>query len=242
MKELRPIHARSIHQEIQERIKEYILANDLHPGDPLPSETQLAEQLHVSRAVVREALRSLESLGIIRSRRGEGRYVNAFSLDPIVRNLNYSMLFDAEDVWEILDVRERLEAGFIADAIAAMNEETLSRLRELIEKMRQRAESDEEFLEEDLAFHRVIYQVVDNHLLLKLLDVFWDVYKNLRDERVLVVKDLKAEVKNHAEILEAIEAGDAELARQRLVDHFSGIKRRLRAAQLRRPRRDAVSE
>lgn len=233
MNQLRPIRSRTIHQEVQDRIKEYILSNGLRPGDPLPSETQLAEQLQVSRAMIREALRSLESLGVIRSRRGEGRYVNTFSLDPIVRNLNYSMLFDAEDVSDILDVRECLEAGFIGQAIAAMDEETLGRLRELIRQMQEKADHGMEFLEEDLAFHREIFRVVGNHLLLKLLDVFWDVYKSLRDQRLRVVKNLQQEARNHAEILEAIEAGDAGLARQRLVDHFNGIKDRLRAAQLR---------
>ncbi len=235
MKGLRPIDTRSIHQELQERIKEYILVNKLQPGDPLPPETQLAEQLHVSRAVVREALRSLESLGVIRSRRGEGRYVNAFNLDPIVQNLGYSMLFDAEDVCELLEVRERLEAGFIGDAIAAMDEATLEQLRELVEEMRQKAARGESFLDEDLAFHRAIYQVVGNHLLLKLLDVFWDVYKNLREQRLHMIKDmedLEKEAQNHVGILEAIEAKQVQLAQRRLIEHFDGVKSQLATAQL----------
>jgi len=115
VKTLSPIDTRSIHQEIQHRIKEYILVNNLQPDDPLPAETQLAEQLGVSRAVVREALRALESVGVIHSRRGAGRYVSEFNLDPVVDNLAYSMLFDQEDVQELLDVRERLEVSFVPD-------------------------------------------------------------------------------------------------------------------------------
>ena len=232
MEGLRPIDPRSIHQELQEHIKEYILVSKLQPGDPLPSETRLAKHLGVSRPVLREALRSLESLGVIRARQGGGRYVNEFNLDAIVQNLGYSMLFDMEDIHEILDVRERLESSFIADAISAMDPETLDQLRALVNRMRQKAAADQAFLEEDLAFHRAIYVVISNRLLIKLLDVFWDVYKNLRDESLHIVKDLDGEAQNHEAILEAIEAKDVALAQRHLIDHFHGIRNRLRATRL----------
>lgn len=232
MKELRPIEARSIYQELQVRIKEYILDNHLKPGDHLPSETQLATQLNVSRSVMREALRTLEALGVIRSRRGGGRYVAEFSLDPVLKNLGYSMLYDKQSIQEILDVRERLEAGFVGDAIAAMDEGTLTRLRDLVGLMQQKAVKREEFMEEDLAFHRDLFLVTGNRLLIKLLDVFWVAYRNLRDAKADVVKDPQATARDHEEILQAVEAGDTQQAQQRLVNHFFGIRERLAAADL----------
>jgi len=156
--------------------------NELRPGDFIPSEPQLSKQLGVSRTVVREGLRSLESLGVIGSRRGAGRYVRGFSLAPIVDNLSYGMLFDTEDMQEIIAVRERLEAGFIGEAIEAVGETTLNRLRDQIEKMREKTAAGQDFLEEDLAFHDAIYRVTGNRLLVKLLDVFEAVYHNLRDQ------------------------------------------------------------
>ena len=225
-----------MHEEVQKRIKEYILTNELRPGDFIPSEPQIAEQLGVSRTVVREAVRSLESLGVIRSRRGAGRYVNSFSLDPIVDNLSYGMLFDTEDMQEIIAVRERLEAGFIADAIAAMQEDTLNQLRDWINKMRQKAASGEDFLDEDLAFHEAIYRVTGNRLLVKLLDVFEAVYHNLRDQSLFTAQlpeELYAKLQDKVAILGAIEAKDAELALRRVTAHFNGIKERLGAARLR---------
>ena len=233
MQGLRPVDIRLVHEELQERIKEYILLNKLKPDDPLPTENQLAEQLQVSRSVVREALRSLESLGVVYSRRGEGRYVSRFNLDPILQNLRYSMLFDTEDVREILEIRERLEAGFIDVAIAAIDQTTVNKLQQLITQMRRKAADQESFLEEDLTFHRIIYLQVGNHLLIKLLDVFWDVYRGLNDQSLHIVRDLTAEAENHARILEAIATRDSELARQRLLEHFNGIKERLRSARLR---------
>ncbi len=234
MEPLRPIVLSSIHEEVQKRIKEYILSNELRPGDFIPSEPQLAKQLGVSRTVVREGLRSLESLGVIGSRRGAGRYVRSFSLGPLVDNLSYGMLFDMEDLEEIIAVRECLEAGFIADAIEGMQEDTLNQLRDWINKMRQKAAAGEDFLEEDLAFHATICRVTGNRLLMKLLDVFQAVYHNLRDQSLFTQpENFDVKLRDHVAILEAIEAKDAELARRRMIDHFDGIKERLRAARLR---------
>jgi len=120
LQRIKPIDVPTMHEELQDRLKEYILANKLQAGDPLPTEAQLADQLGVSRAAVREGLRSLESLGMIYSRRGEGRYVRGFNLDPILENLHYSLLFDTEDAREMIEVREQLEIGFIGAAIAAL--------------------------------------------------------------------------------------------------------------------------
>jgi len=234
MEPLRPIVLPSIHEEVQKRIKEYILTNELRPDASLPSEPQLSMQLGVSRTVVREALRSLESLGVIRSRRGAGRYVNSFNLDPIIDNLSYGMLFDMEDLEEIIAVRECLEAGFIADAIEAMHEDTLNQLRDWINKMREKTSAGEDFLEEDLAFHATICRVTGNRLLAKLLDVFQAVYHNLRDQSLFTQpENFDAKLRDHVAILEAIEAKDAELAQRRVTAHFNGIKERLGAARLR---------
>ncbi|MCC7353428.1 MAG: FadR family transcriptional regulator [Anaerolineae bacterium] len=232
MKGLRPISTRSIYEELQERIKEYVILNNLQPGDPLPTEAQLAEQLGVSRAVVREGLRALESLGVIHSKRGEGRYVSSFSLDPILQNLGYSMLVDVEDVQEILDVRQQLEVGFVREAIAAMNEETLVQLRGLVAEMHRKAAARKIFRQEDLKFHRLIYEKVGNKFLLKLLDVFWEVSKNLRYQTLLLPIDLIAEAKNHKEILRAIEAKQVEEAQRQIVAHFDSVRARLVAGRI----------
>ena len=66
---------------------------------------------------------------------------------------HYSLLFDTEDVREMIEIRERLEMGFIGDAIAAMDPATLGELRALVTEMRQRALSGQYFLDKDLEFH-----------------------------------------------------------------------------------------
>ncbi len=230
-----PIEVLSIHQEVQGRIKDYIVAGKLRPDDPLPTEAQFAEQLRVSRPVVREAMRALESLGVIYSRRGEGRYVSRFNLDPVLQSLNYSLLFDTEDVRQMIEVRERLEASFIGQAIASMDAETLEELRTLVAQMRQAATVDGYFLDKDLDFHRAIYRPIGNTVLAKLLDMFCAVYQNLRDTSLSVSKEPLAEVEHHEQIFRAVEAKDTALAQRLITEHFSGIKKRIQAAQVRTP-------
>jgi DNA-binding FadR family transcriptional regulator len=230
MKLIEPIEMTSIHEEIQHRLKEYIIANNLQAGAPLPSETQLAEQLGVSRAVVREALRSLESLGVIHSRRGAGRYVSQFNLDPVLQNLSYGMLFDVEDLQEIIAVRERLEVGFVADAIEALDEATLNQMWEVLDRMEQKAVAGQEYLDEDLAFHRCIFSMTGNRLLIKLLDIFRFVYQNLHNQSLGVAQNSGTELQNHRAILQAVEAKNIELAKELLSAHFDGIKERLKTA------------
>jgi DNA-binding FadR family transcriptional regulator len=232
---VRPLEVLSVHQEVQERIKAFIVAGKLRPDDPLPTEAQFAEQLGVSRPVVREAMRALESLGVIYSRRGEGRYVSRFNLDPVLECLNYSLLIDTEDVRQIIEVRERLEASFVGEAIGCMHAEALEELRTLVAQMRQAATVNGYFLDKDLDFHRAIYRPIGNEVLAKLLDMFCAVYQNLRDTSLSVSKEPLAEVEHHEQILRAIEAKDRALAQQLITEHFCGIKERIQAAQVGSP-------
>ncbi len=140
------------------------------------------------------------------------------------------MLYDTEDLLQMIDVRARLEVGFIPDAVAAMDASTLAELHRLVSEIRLRATSGADFLDKDLEFHAAIYRPLNNRVLAKLLAVFCTIYKNLRDRTLLVVKTPMKEVENHMAILAAIEARDVENAQRLVIDHFTGIKERARAA------------
>ena len=88
-----PLRGPLLNQAVQERVKDYITDNHLEPGDPLPAEAQLAADLGVSRGSVREAIKSLESLGIVEVRHGSGIYVRRFNFDSIFNLLSYGVIF-----------------------------------------------------------------------------------------------------------------------------------------------------
>ncbi len=224
---LRPPRVQTLQEAVIQQLKEYILAAGLRAGDRLPTEEELARHLGVSRTAIREALRALEALGIIAVRHGSGRYVQDFSFQPILDNLAYSIFYDVHTFEELLEVRAKLEAGFLEEAIAQMTPETLQELRSIVHRMQEMVEQQapkEALLEEDIAFHRTLYENVHNALFIKLLDIFWHVQKRLRTRVDHEAEDRWVFVQQHAALVEAIAAGDVTLARERLMAHFQGVR------------------
>jgi len=216
-----------LQQAIQQQIKRYILDKGLREGDRLPTEEELAHQLGTSRTAIREALSGLEALGLIEVRHGSGRYVRPFNFSAILDNLAYSMLFDVHSFEEILDVRVELELAFLPRALATLNDDDLRMLRTILERMEQRGANgtfDEAMVEDDIVFHRTIYQRIGNDLLLKLLDVFWTVHKQLRSRFPYETQDVSRYLQQHRALYEAIAQRDIGLARQRLNDQFEGVR------------------
>lgn len=226
------VERRPLRELLQEAIKSYIVGNRLKPGDPLPPEAELAEQLGVGRNSVREAVRSLEVLGILESRAGTGLFVRAFSFDPIVANLSYGVLFDTKALADSLDVRLVLESSLVERAIEARNEAQLAHLRQILESWGQAAAERTYSPEHDRAFHRALYENEENALLTRLIDVFWDVYRQATAHGAIQdPSDPKETYLRHVAILEALEAGDPADLRQAIADHTPGIKRRVEAAR-----------
>src|SRR5688572_1855652 len=195
-----------LHQATQQAIRHYIVANRLRPNDPLPPEGELAEQFGVSRTSVREAVKALESLGVLEARARVGLFVGSFSLDRVLDNLAYSLLVDRDSVVELLQVREHLEASFIPLVAARATPNQLRALRSVVDRMGACAVRGEAFVEEDRFFHRALYEPLRNQLLIKLVDVFWTVFRRLQQDAL--VEDDPDPVRaweDHRRIVEALE-------------------------------------
>jgi DNA-binding FadR family transcriptional regulator len=215
-------------QTAQQAIRAYIEQNRLRGGDPLPPEGRLAQELGVSRASVREAVKGLESLGILEARPGVGIFVRSFSFDPILDNLAYGVGADGNSVAELLYVRKQLEAGAIEDVAAGVTPAQLRVLRSIVDRMGERAAQGQSFPEEDRFFHRTLFTGLERPLLLKLLDVFWEVYRRLRDGTPLAeTVDPVRSWESHRRIVEALESGDGAVARAAVLTHFAGLEARL---------------
>jgi DNA-binding FadR family transcriptional regulator len=228
MKEIKPL-ARPplLHVSVQESLKSYIDDNALSPGAPLPPENDLAQQLGVSRNSVREAIKALESLGILETRRGIGVFVKAFSFEPLLANLAYGLGGALREVEEVLEIRRVLEVGLIGKTIELIGEADLAELKDTVERMRRRAERNESFAEEDQQFHHLLFRCQNNRMLTSLIDVFWMAFYKASDFVNLANVDPMATWRDHQEICAAIEARDGAAARSRLDQHYDGIARLL---------------
>jgi DNA-binding FadR family transcriptional regulator len=220
-----------VSRSVQNAIRDFVITERLQPGDALPPETELARQLGVGRNSVREAVKALESLGVLEVRRGSGLYVRDFSLEPLLDSLPYVMMSDVEDLADVFEVRRILEVGVMDKAMETMSPHTVERLRTITERMRAQAEQGKAFEKEDREFHRLLFQHMNNKTLLTLLDAFWLVFCKAALHTKIQDPNPMNTYRDHAAILAAIEAGDVAAARQALARHYDGLQGRLHYVQ-----------
>lgn len=222
----------ALNRAIQDQIKQYITEHQLRPGDALPPETQLAADLGVSRGSVREAIKALESLGIIEVRHGNGIFVREFNFDSVLDLLSYGLVFDRSKITEILQIRKWLEVAAIGEAVRQANEEQIASIEEVLDRWEQKARSGEPTAEEDRAFHRLLYKPLGNQALISLLDTFWLVFHAVPIRAITTDMQPTTTVQDHREILEAVRSRDPALACQRIQDHFRNLEDRIARAGL----------
>ena len=208
---------------VKENLKLYFTKNSLKGGDPIPSEAELAASLGVSRTSVREALKSLESLGIIEVRPGIGRFLKKFNFDSILENLTYSIEMDVRDFRDILEVRIALESAFIGDNIDRYSSAQLKELEDILaamEKLDSDGGSEASMIQIHTLFHLALYRDFGNQLLLNLIKIFSTVQRSLTVMNRYHTTDMKEFIALHRLIIQAIRARDPQLAHHALIQHF----------------------
>ncbi|MFI9046184.1 FadR/GntR family transcriptional regulator [Streptomyces sp. NPDC053427] len=216
---------------VQARIKQLILQDGLTPGDPLPSETELVNLLHVSRNSVREALKALQALRIVEIRHGFGTFVGPLTLEPFVEGVAFRAAVGhhhgVPSLYELMEVREALEAGLVPAVARGLPAADLAVLRSLVERMATEARGGAVLSVTDRAFHQALYRSLGNHLLSEVLDAFWEALRRVRDDLSDDSQDPQVTYRQHLAIVEALEAGDGDRAVAAMHRHFDGIRRRL---------------
>ena len=223
--------SRQAQQEILDQIKELILSEGLGPGDPMPTEAELVDRLGVGRNSVREALKALQAVDLIEIRHGFGTFVGSCSLTPFSGALVFrgrrSLRADRHDVYEIVDLREALEAGLVGQLISVMTEEDLELLGERLADLKQLAGQGQAGADADRAFHEQLFAPLNNQLMSQLLRVFWDVYHDLSAELPPGEIATQSILDGHREIYEAVAARDGARAAVAIHEHFRGIRERV---------------
>lgn len=225
-----------LYLQVYHEIKDYIVKNELKPGDKLPTEMEMCELLGVSRNVLREAIKSLEITGVVHSTPGVGIVIQQFSTDYLFNSLVYNPAVDGKDMLtQYRKVRRVLELGFAKEAFDTMDRARLDQLQECVRRMEtiaqkqthgksEQAKFGLKFAEADAAFHRAIYGGLNMPLLISLIDAFWAYDKNY--QRPTSPAYLKFTVEKHRRIQQALEAGDYEAFCAALEVHYKVVYRR----------------
>jgi len=243
---VRPVRA---YQRVAEQIEDRILAGELPPGSRLPAERELVRQFDVGRSTIREALRVLQSSGLIRSRPGDplGAEVLGVSPDTLSHALGRLARSHLSSLAELIQFRMVLDAESYRLAARLHTEDDLGRLTELADRMAGYVADDPHaFSRADAEFHRVVAEASGNALLALCARAVHDAVVDaiegelVRAERAGDAGEwMRRSVVHHREILAALRGADgaraARLGREALFEHYAPHlserdRERLRAA------------
>lgn len=223
---LRPIQVGRVWTATVEHLKGLIDSGTYPPGTRLPAERRLAEELHISRGSLRQALGVLESIGYVTVRQGSGVYVldrDAMEDAPLQRWLYENH----ELISALFDLRLAVEP-LLVDALARHHEpETLQRLEETISDLDAATTSGDlhRAIAADAEFHRVIAQDAGGGPVADLVRSVQHLAGPERRAGLRLPGQLATSVREHRRILEAIRAGDRTRACQQITAHLSKAKR-----------------
>ncbi|MCC6703922.1 MAG: FadR family transcriptional regulator [Thermomicrobiales bacterium] len=228
---LRP-RREALHDTIQHRIERYIIETGSKPGDALPSQQELARALGISMPSLREAMKSLEALGVVEVRQGSGTFVGRFSFDAFVDGLAFRIRLEASEhrrtVTEFLDIRMILERAYVQQVAVETNDAHVAELYALVEEMNQVAAEGRQFRDEDRRFHVLLYRPVENAMLEMLVGAFWELSLMARNEFDVAPVSPATTAAEHLEIVDALAARDPERAARAMTVHFDGILSRIK--------------
>jgi GntR family transcriptional regulator, transcriptional repressor for pyruvate dehydrogenase complex len=221
----------SVTDEAIEKIKEMIISGALQPGDRLPREADLAQRLGLSRSSLREAVRALSLVRILDVRQGDGTYVTSLDAALLLDALSFVIeLHQDQSVLELLEARRLLEAEAAGLAAVRIAPEQVAELRSLIEAM-PACTDVEEFVENDIGFHRTIAEAAGNGVLAKLLESLSSRTIRARIWRAITQSGaIDRTVAEHQAICDAIEHQSPELARAWMSVHVASVEAWLRQA------------
>jgi GntR family transcriptional regulator, transcriptional repressor for pyruvate dehydrogenase complex len=212
------------------KIKDLIVAGEFGPGDRLPREKELAEQLGLSRNSLREAVRALTLIGVLEPRQGDGTYVTSLEPELLLAGTAFvSDLLTGSTLRELYEVRRILEPVATALATPLLSEEDFAALEESLERM-EAAETTQAFLDADVEFHRVIVTACGNATLASLIQNLSGGTLRARIWRAIHERGaVESTLRLHQDIYRALRQRDAELAAATDLVHLAAGERWLQS-------------
>jgi len=213
---LEPIRTPSIPEAIVQRVIRMIGDGTWKAGDQLPPQRQLAQEFNVSMASLREALQTLQGMGVVELRHGQGTFVCHNPSQIVERCLNLALVLDRDMVEDFLDARRAVEGGLAYLAAKRATEAQVARLSALIDGMKQAVDTgdDAKFEQLDVAFHLLIAQMSDSDILQYLGGTLFETL----EEFIQVVPHTPKGWRRHAEVCAAIGERDPARSEQAMHD------------------------
>ena len=219
-----PIRRRKLSDDVRERLLAMI-QDELRPGDRLPSERELMAEYGVGRPAIREALQSLQSMGLIDVRHGERPRVAqptmASAFDQLAPTMRHVLAHSQPTLEHLKEARLVLERHLSRVAAANHRPDDIERLRDVLRRQREAVDDPRAFRELDGRFHQHVAELSGNPVFTAVCSAIFGWLSAFHEDAVLKrgMEDLT--LAEHASILEAIESGDGELAAEEMDNHLT---------------------
>jgi GntR family transcriptional repressor for pyruvate dehydrogenase complex len=222
--DLEAIPRNRVYTEVARQLQASIV-DKLKPGDMLPPERELVQRFGVSRSSIRDAIRSLEAVGLLEPRQGVGTVVRELSADAVVNPVASVLLQKRKAIDDLLDVRNIIEPALARRAALHASHKQIAELQEILSRQEEKVRRGELTTEEDSSFHYTIAVAADNTVMLKLVHVLMDLLHETRERSLQVGGRQEKSLAGHRRILAALKQGDADEAEAAMRRHVTEIKK-----------------
>lgn len=226
-----PIEVGRVSGRVADQIRDAIRAKELVPGDRLPSERELANQFGVSRVTIRDALRSLQAVGLLEVKLGAqgGAFVRSPGPDVIAEGFANMLLTSGMTAVEVTEARQTFELGIIGLATARATPEDLAALEQICEEGEASLAQEAYDVSHSSAFHAMLARCTHNAAIVAIVDSLQGpLHDSLVEAKALDPALGTRGGREHREIVQALRDGDADRARQIMTVHLERTAQRLK--------------
>jgi len=215
-----PIPRANLTEEIVKRI--ISLINDLRmkPGDKLPTERELITTFRVGRSSIREALKILSAIGVVRIVAGAGMFVGNGNLSLLAKPLSLGFLRGGRGTAELIEARRLLEVELAGLAAVRATPEEIDAIEKGLAEMEATQHDLERYIESDIRFHGAIARGAHNDVLLDLLETLQHIIRHWIVKSIEEFEGRPSSIHEHVPIYDAIKAHDAVRARTAMNEHL----------------------
>ena len=223
------VNEHSLHSTILDELQNRIRQGNWLPGERLPSIARMAKEFHVGAGSIREALRSLQSIGLIKIEHGSGVYVTG--THPITELAGHFQKTGAGLHIALAETRSVLEPMLAAFAAERATDQELTEIAELVPKMEQAYQNGVDFAELDVFFHRQIARAARNPIMFQTMEGVSNLFLESRKTILLDPVALLRALRYHTLIADALSSRNAPQARLLMQGHMNSMMDELLASE-----------
>jgi GntR family transcriptional repressor for pyruvate dehydrogenase complex len=225
---IEPIRRTRVAEEIADRIRVLILDGTFPAGQALPSERALAEWFGVSRGSIRDAFRTLGTIGLLATRQGQGTFPQELDVNRLIAPLASILSYRFELQDELLDVRRMFEPAVARAAAARVTDEDLADLQRIVEAQHKKLATGQSAIVEDTAFHHVLARATRNRVVVSIMATLNDLLVESRKLTLQQKGRPGRSIQGHEAVVAALRTRDGVAAGEAMREHVDQIADLLR--------------